>query len=150
MISQDKNSYLHVNALVPEPRVEHFRILFPQHVELQTQIRVQPDAEVVVHDEDVSVVLAGLRVGHGEGLAVHALHLVRALGAEHNGPSGKGSNVITVESRYNNICCLIFYVLRTFLPADRFVNLLQKDFAITIYFSVTIFLAYRYSENRLY
>ena len=40
---------------------------------------------------------------------------------------------ITVESRYNNICCLIFYVLRRFLAADRFVNLLHKDFAIALY-----------------
>ena len=46
----------------------------------------------------------------------------------------------TVDSRYNNICGLLFYVLKKFCAAEQFSNLLHKDFALTTYFSKTIFL----------
>ena len=45
----------------------------------------------------------------------------------------------TVDSRYNNICCLIFYVLKKFLAADQSVNLLHKGLQNNIFLYNNIF-----------
>ena len=54
--------HLKVDALVVEARVELLRLGLALVVELEGDVGVEPDAEVVVHHEDLRVVLALLRV----------------------------------------------------------------------------------------
>uniref|UniRef100_A0A2M4DCE3 Putative secreted protein n=1 Tax=Anopheles darlingi TaxID=43151 RepID=A0A2M4DCE3_ANODA len=51
-------AHLHVHTLVVQPRVELVRVFLARIVEIQAQIGIDADAKVVVHYEDLRVVLA--------------------------------------------------------------------------------------------
>ena len=53
-----RRTHFNVDALVVQSPVELVGVILSGVVEVQTQVGVDPDAEVVVHDENLRVVLA--------------------------------------------------------------------------------------------
>lgn len=65
------DAHLYVDALVVQAAVELVRVLLARVVEIEAEIGIDADAEVVVHHEDLRVVLArraGYHCGTEKGI----------------------------------------------------------------------------------